>query len=55
MEALYRELVDLWYYCSIQFHQIFPYWVAGMVIGYLVSVFLKKYIHALMAAYRADD
>ena len=50
MEALYREWIYLWYYCSIQFHQIFPYWVAGMVIGSLVSVFLKKHIHALMAA-----
>ena len=30
METLHRELIYLWYYCSIQFHQIFPYWVAGM-------------------------
>lgn len=53
MEALHQEWICLWYYCSIQFHQKFPYWEAGMVIGSLVSVFLKKHIHALMAALQA--
>ena len=50
MELIRREAIYLWYYCSVQFHQMFPYWVFGMVMGSLVSVFLKKHIHAMMAS-----
>ena len=39
--------VYFWYYFSVQFEQIFGYWVMGMVIGSLVSVFLKDHIHSL--------
>ncbi len=49
LNILRREGIYLWYYFSIQFHQIVPYWVMGMVIGSLVSVFLKDHIHRLMA------
>lgn len=49
LNILRREGIYLWYYFSIQFHQIIPYWGAGMVIGSLVSVFLKERIHRLMA------
>lgn len=42
---LRRELIYLWYYFSVQLEQIFPYWVAGMVIGSAISVFLKGKIH----------
>ena len=42
-----REFVYLRYYFEIQFRQIFWYWVLGMAIGSLVSVFAKKPIHAL--------
>lgn len=40
-----REAVYLWYYFSIQLEQIFFYWILGMVIGSLVSVFFKDRIH----------
>lgn len=45
MEALRREFVYLWYYFSVQFEQIFGWWVLGMVIGSAVSVFAKDHIH----------
>ena len=47
---LRREGIYIWYFFSIQFHQIFPYWLFGMVAGSLVSVFLKSRIHGLMAS-----
>ncbi len=45
LEILHRETVYLWYYFTIQLDQIFGYWVLGMVIGSVVSVFLKDRIH----------
>ena len=45
IELLRREAVYLWYYFSVQLEQIFQYWVLGMVLGSLVSVFLKEHIH----------
>lgn len=45
-DMLHREAVYLWYYFSIQLEQIFKYWVLGMVLGSLVSVFLKDRIHS---------
>jgi len=45
VEILRRELIYLWYYFSVQFEQIFGWWVLGMVIGSAVSVFAKDYIH----------
>ena len=45
IESLRREGIYLWYYFSLQFSQIFRYWVLGMVLGSAVSVFLKDYIH----------
>ena len=50
LAVIRREAIYLWYYFSIQFHQIVPYWVIGMVIGSLVSVFLKEPIHRMMSA-----
>ena len=44
-DILHRESVYLWYYFTIQFRQIFRYWLLGMVIGSAVSVFAKKKIH----------
>jgi uncharacterized membrane protein YraQ (UPF0718 family) len=46
-EILKRELIYLWYYLSIQFEQIVWYWLFGMVLGSLISVFGKEQIHAL--------
>lgn len=47
---LSREAVYLWYYFSLQFEQIYVYWLAGMAIGSFVSVFGKQKIHALFVA-----
>lgn len=45
-DILRRETVYLWYYFDLQFRQIFPYWVFGMVLGSAISVFAKEHIHA---------
>ncbi len=45
IDILRREAVYLWYYFSVQLEQISQYWVWGMVLGSLVSVFLKEHIH----------
>ena len=44
-DVLLREFIYVWYYFTIQLRQIFWYWVLGMVIGSLVSVFAKDAIH----------
>ena len=48
-EILKREFIYIWYYFDIQFRQIFVYWVIGMAIGSLISVFAKDRIHGLFA------
>lgn len=45
-DILKRELIYLWYYFEIQMSQIFWYWIIGMAIGSLISVFVKDQIHA---------
>lgn len=45
IETLQREAIYFWYYFSVQFEQIVWYWVAGMLLGSAVSVFLKDGIH----------
>ena len=52
-EILRRELVYLWYYFTVQFEQIFPYWDLGMLLGSAVSVFAKGKIHTMMARLQA--
>jgi len=49
-EAVQRELVYFWYYFTIQFRQIFAYWMLGMALGSIVSVFGKEKIHRAFAA-----
>ena len=49
MEILRREFVYIWYYFDLQLRQIFWYWVIGMAIGSLISVFAKDRIHSLFA------
>ncbi len=44
-DVLHREFIYVWYYFTVQLRQIFWYWVLGMVIGSLVSVFAKDAIH----------
>ena len=50
MVLLRRELIYIWYYFDIQLRQIFWYWVAGMAIGSLISVFAKDKIHHLFGS-----
>ena len=47
--VLRRESVYIWYFFLIQLRQIFWYWIIGMAIGSLVSVFAKDRIHGLFA------
>lgn len=47
--VLQREFIYIWYYFELQFRQIFRYWMIGMAIGSLVSVFAKDKIHGLFA------
>ena len=49
IEWIQREAIYLWYYLDIQIRQIAPYWALGIVLGSIVSVFGKKYIHAAFA------
>jgi uncharacterized membrane protein YraQ (UPF0718 family) len=49
-ENLHREAVYLWYYFSVQVEQIVWYWILGMALGSLISVFGKQKIHSLFAA-----
>ena len=46
-DILRRESIYLWYYFSLQLEQIFGYWVLGMVLGSVISVFAKDHIHGL--------
>ncbi len=52
LTAIRRELIYIWYYFEIQLRQIFWYWVLGMLIGSLVSVFAKDRIHGIFAGMR---
>ena len=49
-DVLRREAIYFWYYFSVQFEQIFGYWILGMLIGSFVSVFIKDYIHSLFGS-----
>lgn len=46
-EVIRREFIYLWYYFDVQFRQIFWYWVIGILIGSVISVFAKDRIHGL--------
>ena len=47
IEIVKREAVYLWYYFDLQLRQIFPYYVLGIVLGSVISVFIKDHIHGL--------
>ncbi len=49
VDILRREAVYIGYYFTVQLRQIAGYWVLGMVIGSLVSVFAKDAIHGCFA------
>lgn len=44
-EIIQREFVYIWYYFILQLRQILPYWILGMVLGSVISVFVKDKIH----------
>ena len=44
-EVIKRELIYIWYYFEVQLSQIFWYWIIGMAVGSLISVFAKDRIH----------
>lgn len=48
MAIIEQELTYIFYYFSAQLSQIFWYWVVGMIIGSVMSVFFKDKIHSLM-------
>lgn len=47
IDIFQREFIYLWYYFNLQLKQIFGFWLLGMVIGSVVSVFCKDRIHSL--------
>lgn len=46
-EILHREAIYLWYYFELQLWQILPYWALGIILGSVVSVFVKDHIHSM--------
>lgn len=55
LDILHREFVCLWYYFELQLRQILPYWVLGMVIGSVISVFCKGPFTGCSAPSRAKS
>lgn len=51
-DILRRETIYLWFYFSIQLEQVFGYWVLGMALGSVISVFAKNRIHGLFRSMR---
>lgn len=47
LEIIRREAVYLWYYFELQLGQILPYFIVGIVLGSIISVFVKDRIHNL--------
>ncbi|MDE6724554.1 MAG: permease [Ruminiclostridium sp.] len=47
LEIIQREAVYLWYYFDLQLRQILPYFLVGIVLGSIISVFVKDKIHGL--------
>ena len=45
IKLLQREFVYINYYFMVQLRQMAFYWILGMVIGSLVSVFARDAIH----------
>ncbi|MCL2196021.1 MAG: permease [Treponema sp.] len=44
---LQKYIIYFWYYFSVQFQQIFIYWIIGMAAGSLISVFAKEKINRM--------
>ena len=50
IDILRREWVYLWYYFTLQLRQILPYYVLGIILGSVISVFVKDRIHGMFRA-----
>ena len=48
IEIIRRELIYIWYYFQLQLSQIFWYWLLGIILGSIISVFVKDKIHGAM-------
>ena len=46
-EVIQREFIYVWYYFTVQLRQIALYYVLGIVLGSVISVFVKDKIHGL--------
>ena len=53
-EVIRREFIYVGYYFLVQLRQIFFYWLIGMIIGSLISVFFKDKIHNAMRRMKGD-
>jgi uncharacterized membrane protein YraQ (UPF0718 family) len=51
-DIIRRELIYFLSYFSLQFQQIFKYWVFGMALGSIISVFGKEKIHTMFSSIR---
>lgn len=50
IDILEREAIYIWYYFSVQFNQIIWYWIIGILLGSVISVFGKEKIHKLFSS-----
>lgn len=53
-DVIKREFIYVGYYFLVQLRQIFLYWLIGMVLGSIISVFFKDKIHNLMRGMKSD-
>ena len=53
-DVIKREFIYVGYYFLVQLRQIFLYWLIGMVLGSIISVFFKDKIHNLMREMKSD-
>lgn len=49
-DIIEREAIYLWFYFSVQLNQIIPYWIIGIILGSVISVFGKERIHKLFSS-----
>ena len=51
IEIVKGEAVYLWYYFDLQLRQILPYFLLGIILGSVISVFVKDRIHGLFRSH----
>lgn len=55
LDILRRELILVGYFFAVQFFQIARYWVFGMILGSLISVFGKQKLFTMFTAMQKKD